>query len=42
MLFGIVSASKLSITDDLSGPAPLLAQLDEAFTLPIPRTMWDF
>ncbi|MFP6816690.1 MAG: GNAT family N-acetyltransferase [Pseudomonadales bacterium] len=42
MLFGLVSASKLSITDDLSGPAPLLAQLDEAFTLPIARTMWDF
>ncbi|MCZ6710094.1 MAG: GNAT family N-acetyltransferase [Gammaproteobacteria bacterium] len=42
MLFGIVSASKLSVTDDLSGPAALLAQLDEAFLLPIARTMWDF
>jgi hypothetical protein len=42
LLFGIASASKLSVTDDLSGPASLLAHLDEAFLLPIARTMWDF
>ena len=42
MLFGIVSASNLVVTDEFSGPASLLAQLDAAFLLPIARTTWDF
>jgi len=42
MLFGIVSASKLAVTDELSGPAALLTQLDAAFVLPTARTTWDF
>jgi hypothetical protein len=42
MLFGIVSASKLAVTDELSGPETLLAELDDAFVLPTARTTWDF
>ncbi|MDH3644374.1 MAG: sterol carrier protein domain-containing protein, partial [Gammaproteobacteria bacterium] len=42
MLFGIVSASKLAVTDELAGPETLLAELDAAFVLPTARTTWDF
>ena len=42
MLFGILSASKLAVTDQFCGPAALLKELDDAFLLPIARTTWDF
>jgi hypothetical protein len=42
MLFGIVSATKLAVTDQLAGPGLLLKQLDDAFVLPIARTTWNF
>jgi len=42
MWFGVLGASSLAITDDLDGPAELLAALDEALCLPVPRAGWDF
>lgn len=37
MWMGAVGATGLSLTDDLDGPDPLLADLDRAFLLPPPR-----
>ncbi len=37
MWFGVHPASSLALTDQLRGPAGLLAQLDEAFLLPSPH-----
>jgi hypothetical protein len=39
---GVRPASGLSITDDISGPAELISQLDEAFRLPQPKPDCDF
>jgi GNAT superfamily N-acetyltransferase len=39
---GVRPASGLAWTDDLSGPAELLSDLDRAFRLPAPTTDWDF
>ena len=39
---GVRSASSLQITDQLLGPADLLAALDELFRLPQPWPGWDF
>jgi hypothetical protein len=39
---GVRPASGLAITDDLSGPAGLLEQLDSALRLPPPAFDWDF
>jgi len=39
---GVRSATGLSWTDDLDGPAELLTQLDEVLRLPIPRPDWEF
>jgi len=38
---GALPATSLAITDDLSGPADLLEQLDWAFRLPTPDPDWD-
>lgn len=42
MWFGVRPASALAITDQLSGPAELLAALDDAIDLPAPLRGWDF
>ncbi len=42
LLMGVVCASALALSDELAGPAELLARLDEAFCLPPARTTWDF
>jgi hypothetical protein len=42
LLLGVVGASGLALSDELAGPAELLAGLDEAFCLPVARTTWDF
>jgi hypothetical protein len=42
MWLGVLSASGLAVTDDLSGPADLLAGLDRALLLPTPNPDWDF
>ncbi len=39
---GVRPASGLSLTDDLSGPAELLDELDRAFRLPVPQAGWSF
>ena len=39
---GVRSASALSWTDNLAGPADLLARLDRAFRLPSPSPDWEF
>jgi hypothetical protein len=39
---GVRSASSLAISDDLSGPPELLADLDRALMLPPPRMGWFF
>lgn len=40
--FGVLPASNLALTDDLTGPDDLLAALDEANALPTPRPGWYF
>ena len=42
MWLGVLPASGVAVTDDLSGPADLLAALDQAFLLPTPKPDWDF
>jgi hypothetical protein len=42
MWLGVLPASGLAVTDDLSGPPALLAQLDAALLLPAPKPDWDF
>lgn len=42
MWFGVRPASSLAVTDHLEGPPELLAQLDEAFRLPLPHPGIDF
>lgn len=42
MWIGIRPSSGLSVTDNLSGPPELLAQLDDAFQFPNPKPDWDF
>ncbi len=42
MWLGVRPATGLSITDQLSGPAELLRDLDRAFLLPRPHPGWDF
>lgn len=37
MWLGVMPASEVAITDDLAGPADLLADLDQAFCLPTPK-----
>jgi predicted acetyltransferase len=39
---GVLSATSLSVTDDLSGPQELLEELDWAFRLPVPHPDWEF
>lgn len=39
---GVRPATGLVITDELSGPDPLLKQLDDLFCLPTPRPQWEF
>lgn len=39
---GIVSATNLAISDSCSAPEDLLAQLDRALCLPIPKPDWDY
>jgi len=39
---GVRSVTSLHWTDDLEGPAELLAQLDEILRLPTPRPDWEF
>jgi predicted N-acetyltransferase YhbS len=40
--FGVRPASGLAISDDLAGPADLLAQLDRSLRLPTPQAGWPF
>ena len=40
--FGILPASGLMLTEDISGPPDLIRNLDEAFRLPQPGLDWDF
>ena len=42
MWLGVRPATGLAITDDLEGPAELLADLDKVLCLPVPHTDWDF
>lgn len=42
MWLGVRPASGLSVTDELSGPPDLLADLDRILLLPTPKTDWDF
>jgi len=42
MWLGVRPASSLAWTDDLSGPAELLARLDRVLSLPRPSCDWDF
>jgi hypothetical protein len=42
MWMGVRPASGLAITDDLTGPPDLLADLDRVLCLPEPRLDWDF
>jgi len=39
---GVRPATGLAVTDDLSGPAELLAELDQILSLPEPKPDWDF
>jgi hypothetical protein len=39
---GVVPASGLAATDELSGPPDLLAELERVLCLPVPRVDWDF
>jgi hypothetical protein len=39
---GVLPASGLAVTDDLDGPAELLADLDRILCLPEPKPDWDF
>jgi hypothetical protein len=39
---GVRPATGLAVTDQISGPADLLAELDRAFLLPQPHPGWDF
>jgi hypothetical protein len=39
---GVLPATSLAITDDLSGPVDLLDELDRAFQLPLPCFDWGF
>jgi predicted acetyltransferase len=40
--FGVLPATSLAVSDELSGPHDLLATLDRAVRLPTPRLDWDF
>ena len=42
MWLGVRPASGLAITDNLSGPPELLADLDRVLRLPVPKPDWDF
>lgn len=42
MWLGILPASSLTVSDDLSGPPELLQALDEAFRLPTPHPDWEY
>ena len=42
MWLGVRPATGLAVTDRLSGPAELLAALDDVLCLPEPRPDWDF
>jgi hypothetical protein len=42
MWLGVLSATALSVTDDLTGPPDLLSLLDGALRLPRPSPDWDF
>ncbi len=39
---GVLPASGLTYTDNLSGPETLLNKLDQIFQIPIPKNDWDF
>jgi GNAT superfamily N-acetyltransferase len=39
---GVLPATGLAVTDDLEGPADLLADLDRILCLPAPKPDWDF
>lgn len=42
MWLGVRPASGLAVTDEISGPPELIADLDRAFLLPTPRFDWDY
>jgi len=42
LLFGIAPATSLAAVENLQGPAPLLAELDDALRLPATLAGWDF
>jgi len=42
MWLGVLPATTLAVTDEMSGPCELLEALDYAFRLPAPRTAWSF
>ena len=42
MWLGVRSPSGLSYTDSLAAPPKLLAQLDSALQMPLPKPDWDF
>jgi len=39
---GVVPATGLAVTDDLSGPRDLLVALDETLRLPVPQPDWEY
>ncbi len=39
---GVLPATTLAMTEDLSGPAELLSRLDDAIVLPVPRNAWTY
>jgi hypothetical protein len=39
---GVLPASSLAVTDELTAPPDLLRQLDEVLRLPLPRPDWGF
>jgi hypothetical protein len=42
MWLGVLPATGLSVTDNLTGPVDLLTALDVALRLPRPSPDWDF
>ncbi|MFP4343465.1 MAG: GNAT family N-acetyltransferase [Anaerolineales bacterium] len=40
--FGVLPATSLAVSDELSGPPELLQALEQALRLPLPRLDWDF
>ncbi|MFW6287475.1 MAG: GNAT family N-acetyltransferase [bacterium] len=40
--FGVLPATSLAVTDELTGPQELLEELDRIMCLPVPRPDWEF